>query len=476
MKFLREKKVFILCLSLLLLILISNIIAVFNNCLSSYDLGLYYQALVNMADGDINPYLTIRTLNIFNDHFEPILFLAVPSVILTGYSPVGPVVFEWIIFCLFIYGLIKLSPKKDATLIFFLCLFSRGILTALNFPIHPNTWSILSWLALVYFIQKGNLRFILLSAFSLIFYRESNVFGLIGLLFFYLTSLDKKKIAFSLLTAIAGLFIIFKLRPFLVGETYDYGGVFIKGILKDHLFFVFERLKLVDYSSFLKVFIPLILPVYLTLRKESKPFIRTNFFQLICILGPIFFLHLLAGKIHYHYGITFVAPLLCYFILSPSFSSIFENKKTKIFILLTFFVTSTSTYTRWFKQSLFNKSRNCVIDSKKRASTNRLRLVIDKNMNENHTLFSSNRVVPLIVKEKRKIYVPSHFTNHLPSYDFILLEKRDKGLVNSLSEVEYKEAMVKCKVGESETLYDDQYYLLVKGEFVQDCFKLFSSL
>lgn len=461
---------------LLILILSANIIAVLNNCLSSYDLGLYYQALVNMADGQTNPYLTIRTLNIFNDHFEPILFLAVPSVFLSGFSPVGPIIFEWAIFCTFIFGLIKIKGSQNSGKILFLCLFARGFLTALNFPVHPNTWSIVSWLSLVYFIYRGNFKFILLSAFSLILYRESNVFGLVGLFLFYLTSFDKKKIIYSALTCLLGLLVVFKLRPWMVGATYDYGGVFISGILDQHVFFILERLGELDIKSFLKVFFPLLLPTFLAYKAESSPFIKSKLFLLLCLLSPIFFLHLLAGKIHYHYGITFVAPLLCYFVLSPGFIKFFENKKIKYFILISFFVTSTSTYTRWIKQSFFNKSKNCIISSEKRRSTQTLKEKLDLTLNNDETIFSTNRVVPLIVKENRQIYVPSHFTMHLKSYDYILLEKRSAHLFNSLSSEDYEKAMKICRKDESEVLIDDKFYLLMKGAFTEECFGLFSSL
>jgi uncharacterized membrane protein len=461
---------------LLISIVFANIIAVLNNCLSSYDIGLYYQALVNMADGEVNPYLTIRTLNIFNDHFEPILFLAVPSVFLSGFSPVGPIIFEWSIFCFFIFGLIKIKGYQSSNLIFFLCLFSRGILTALNFPIHPNTWSMISWLSLVYFIYKGNFKLILISAFSLILYRESNVFALVGLFFFYLTSLDKKKIVYSFLTCLLALFVVFKLRPWMVGATYDYGGVFIRGILDKHVFFIIERLSEVDIKSFLKVFFPFIVPTVLAYKAESRPFLKSNLFLLLCLLAPVFFLHLLAGKIHYHYGITFIAPLLCYFILSPDFLKFFENKKIKYFILISFFITSTSTYTRWINESFLNKSKNCIISSEKRDSTEGLKIILNEAVKENETIFSTNRIVPIIVKRRRKIYVPSHFTKHLETYDYILLEKRSVSLFNSLSVKEFENAMKVCRKEDREILLNDEFYLLMKGPFKPICFNLFSSL
>jgi hypothetical protein len=153
-----------------------------------------------------------------------------------------------------------------------------------------------------------------------------------------------------------------------------------------------------------------------------------------------------------------------------------NNKKTKYFILITFFLTSTSTYTRWIKQSFFNKSKNCVIDIDKRASMQRLKSVLDSEVSESQTIFSTNRIVPLIVKEKRKIYVPSHFTKHLASYDLILLEKRSEKLFNSLSKKEYEEMVLKCKKEERKILFEDRYFLLMRGPFYQDCFSLFSSL
>jgi hypothetical protein len=460
--------------SLLAFILFSNLVAVSNNCLDTYDVGLYFQALVNMASGELNPYLTVRTLNIFNDHFEPILFLAVPSVWLSGGSVMGPIIWEWVIFTFFIFTLIRLNNYKNSLEILFLCLLARGILTALVFPIHPNTWSMIAWLALVYSIREKKFFSILLSAAFLMLFRESNAFALPGLALYYFVFKEFKKAWLSFIVSLIGIFIIFKLRPMILGPTYDYGGYFVKGLLDSPFLFVFEKIIHFDLKAFLKVFFPVLIPLFFILRNEEEKFRESPFLKLLFVMSPLAFLHFLAGKIHYHYGITFIAPLISYIVLSPKFSLLVQNKKWFGFTLVFFLITASSSYTKWFNLSIRGVSKKCTISSKKRRATASLDSFIEKEIPLDKTIFSSSRVVPNLMKEKRLYYVPSHFTTHLNSYDYLLMEKSFGGEFRSLTKDRYLKMLDLCRSDSSEVLLDNKYYFLMKGPILKECYGYFS--
>ena len=47
-------------------------------CFHNYDLGIYAQAIRHLSWDDWNPWLTGRQINIFNDHFESILWVLAP--------------------------------------------------------------------------------------------------------------------------------------------------------------------------------------------------------------------------------------------------------------------------------------------------------------------------------------------------------------------------------------------------------------
>ena len=59
---------------------------------SNYDLGIYSQALGRLALDPPNPWLSGRQIHVFNDHFDPILFLVAPFARLFHAVEVGLVV------------------------------------------------------------------------------------------------------------------------------------------------------------------------------------------------------------------------------------------------------------------------------------------------------------------------------------------------------------------------------------------------
>ncbi|MFN7684635.1 MAG: hypothetical protein ACK5QT_04395 [Oligoflexia bacterium] len=47
-------------------------------CYNNFDLGIYSQALANISFADLNPWLSVRQIRIFNDHFDPVLVFFAP--------------------------------------------------------------------------------------------------------------------------------------------------------------------------------------------------------------------------------------------------------------------------------------------------------------------------------------------------------------------------------------------------------------
>jgi len=51
-----------------------NLLKFENLCLNGYDIGIYHQAIVEMKiPGNMNPFLSVRGIPAFNDHFNPVL-------------------------------------------------------------------------------------------------------------------------------------------------------------------------------------------------------------------------------------------------------------------------------------------------------------------------------------------------------------------------------------------------------------------
>ncbi|RKH41397.1 DUF2079 domain-containing protein [Corallococcus sp. AB050B] len=129
-------------------------------CFASYDLGIYTQALARLSLQDPNPWLSIRQVHIFADHFDPVLWLARPLVMVLPAKWAG-LVAEGAFVLLSLAPLVWLQAKgqldrASTALLGALLLFNPGTTAALTFPIHPTTWAMLpwTWLAVVYGLKR----------------------------------------------------------------------------------------------------------------------------------------------------------------------------------------------------------------------------------------------------------------------------------------------------------------------------------
>ena len=129
-------------------------------CFNNYDLGIYAQALSKLSLTNRNPFLSTRGIRLFNDHFDPILFLFVPfkelirpellairiemaSILLASLAPL------WL-------WRRRVVDKTTAVIAFLIILFSPMTLRAAFFPAHPGTWSLapLGWFFAFLLVDK----------------------------------------------------------------------------------------------------------------------------------------------------------------------------------------------------------------------------------------------------------------------------------------------------------------------------------
>ena len=85
-----EKKTFykvkyllpVICILFSGLIIFVNIKGILLNCFHATDFGIYQQAIYDIAYNlDPNPFVSVRNIKIFNDHFDPIIFWLLHSLI-----------------------------------------------------------------------------------------------------------------------------------------------------------------------------------------------------------------------------------------------------------------------------------------------------------------------------------------------------------------------------------------------------------
>ncbi len=194
-------------------------------CFNNYDLGIYGQALTLVSAGNLNPFLSTRDIRIFNDHFDPILFLFSPfttfvepsllairiemaSIVLASCAPI------WL-------WLNRLISKFQMSVVFFVILFSPMTLMAAFYPSHPGTWALapLAWTLAFLYAGRDRLAFVML----LLLLACKEEFPVVGMfLGAALIIQNRKRIGFSILVISGAWFCsVFFLRPILLGKS-DY--------------------------------------------------------------------------------------------------------------------------------------------------------------------------------------------------------------------------------------------------------------
>jgi uncharacterized membrane protein len=131
-----------------------------HSCFNNYDLGIYGQAISLLSLNRPNPWLSTRDVFLFGDHFDPILFLAVPlrnvwhpSLVMIRVEMMSLLVAAAAPLWLCTKGLISRFIALFASAII---LFSPLTLDAAYYPAHPGTWSLapLSWLLAFLFASQ----------------------------------------------------------------------------------------------------------------------------------------------------------------------------------------------------------------------------------------------------------------------------------------------------------------------------------
>lgn len=187
-------------------------------CVNANDFAIYQQAIFEVAAGNSwNPYLTVRNLHILNDHFDPVFYLAAPLARLMNYSPLSLIIFEWLIFAFSLFLILKLIPQKKENKEFWIIsvflIFSRSLLLGLEAPIHTTTWSMLGALLLPYLLKTKKYNWLYLCLIYLCLCRESYIFMMSALIFYFLVNKNWKHFVASFSFLSYSVFFILNLDP-----------------------------------------------------------------------------------------------------------------------------------------------------------------------------------------------------------------------------------------------------------------------
>ncbi len=221
---------------------------------SNYDFGIYSQALAQLARNPPNPWLSGRQINVFNDHFDPILFMAAPFARLLPAAQVGLVAEA-------LFALLALLPlswmalegnlqRRSLWLLGGLLSFHLGVTQALGFPFHPTTWAMapMAWLLAALVLERW--RIALAALVVLLCCKEEFPFvGLALTPFVFLRGPRKFGWAFVGISAAWALFA-FVLRPRILGEVMAYSAQPFQGLSSGLVPFLAQRLSAKALSGF----------------------------------------------------------------------------------------------------------------------------------------------------------------------------------------------------------------------------------
>ncbi|MGB0452644.1 MAG: hypothetical protein ACPGJV_02940, partial [Bacteriovoracaceae bacterium] len=389
-----------LFLTLFIMPLIGNIVRLNNSCIHATDFSIYQQAIYDIADGvSLNPYITIRNVKIFNDHFDPVILIAAVFTKIFQYSPESLLVFEYLWFFGFLALVWKSSkalPLKTRITLLFCGLFLKGILSGLQYPIHPTTWSLFPAALLVLFIYKNSFLGIALSGIAICFFKESFAFSLFTLgLYRLIIKKDKKS---SLLVVISILILVFNFhfRSVLLGPTIGYGAQILKPYLENPFKALFSLLGVFEYKAFLKLFFPFLLWGILSLKNSKKEDfkIQSPVVETFAFLLPIFAIQFIANNFHFQYGAQISAPLFMIFLLSRNSTEILKSKKVLSFITIAFITSAMGSHTKAYRTVFAPKNKFCLIGNEKKSEDiQKLKDYLEKNYN-GETIIASGSIPP----------------------------------------------------------------------------------
>lgn len=461
----------LLILILPLLVLIKSFIVLKNNCLNWMDIGIYHQALVNMFHNDWNPFITLRGLNIFNDHFDPIVIVGAVIVQLFGSQIEATLVLEWVLLISFVFLIRNLKkhwlPAEWILFLFLFC-FSRGMLTALDYPAHASVWSFSLWGLFVWWCLEKAWIPLLLTAFAVCLFKESYPYLIVSTGCYFLFK-KQARMAGCCLIGIGAFFIFTTriLRPVLVGTYNDYGSKLLSGMWENPGPYFLTKILNLELASTFKQLAPLflLLLVCFILSNKEK---RNNYWLLFFILGPLFFLQFLWGSFTFHYCFPFYACSLTFIAHQDGFKNLLQSKKILTLVVLLFSITSFSFYTKALTAILFPHKMKCHINSTNRIATQDIIKQLEP-LNKTITYAATGGIATQLIRPERLLFpIPIHANS--PKYiDYIILERNGFGDTYPIATQQIEHIVNNCSPYAKNVFKNDSYFYVANGPFPSEC-------
>ncbi|MFZ4712591.1 MAG: hypothetical protein ACOYL6_02660 [Bacteriovoracaceae bacterium] len=457
------------------LILVANIQGLLYNCFNAVDFGIYLQGIYGLGHGDFNPFLTVRNLKLFTDHFDPINFFPALLMKITTFHPTVLMTFEWLV-VMTLAVIVFLIAKRRINFIYSLLLalivfMNKPMLLSLRFPVHPTTWSIVPLFLLSYFLFQDKVLGVFFSGISLLLFKESYPFALFSLSFFYLIQKRTKVFFLFLITSILSYVLLFKIRPLLLGETYSHSGLLFQNAEQNPISFLISKVVEFKYWDLFKNFLPFWIFIVFYINKEKSKFKLSHpFLGLVFFIAPLFLMQFIANRFDFHYGSTFVALLLPLLLQDPA-TEYFKNEKKQKWIWLMaglFLFNAGSEIEKMSAQVFAHKNRQCVISSEKAQSIQKLLSLTGELKNENQ-IATTGGAFNRVLRPGLLIYQIGGFSLIPTQFDTLLLEVHPKEHSWPLSPEDIQRYLKQCSIYTKTVLLQDSFFYLGLGTYPKSC-------
>lgn len=282
----------------------------------NYDLGIFAQALQAIRLGDLNPFIPALNIDLFGDHFDPILIIVSPlgKILEPAYAAL---IVEHLLFLLMPLPIV-LASCSDRKSNPFACfsitylLFNRGIMSAIAFPVHPTTWAAFFMVVIGVCVNRKRWGWLLLASILLMACKEEFPF-VIMMVGIGLTYQKRFRIGVSLIAiALFWMLIAFGVRPWLLENTNDYASRVLSPLLQAPVTTIWDRLRNIgEAKRFFQSLLPIIPIAYWLLKQKYHP----NWIMVMAAL-PLLAIRFLDGAWGFHY-LAPVAPALLLSVWHP---------------------------------------------------------------------------------------------------------------------------------------------------------------
>lgn len=415
------------------------------------DFAIYHKAIIEIGSFNaINPYLSLRDIQIFADHFDPILIL---PAILSGFFSYSPL-YSLLIEAIFVMGLFILLFKDfrnesllDFSLIFTLVFFNRSFFSGLDWPIHPTMWS----LPILYLIFKNIESPKLISGTIANLFKEVYCLFLIPMsLTGYILKKDKKWL-YQALIQILFIILIFGLRPLFL-KTYNYSPNILEG------------LKTFNYFDYLKMALPGLLLLFLTRSQITK----SSVLLFLAFYIPSFGIHLISGKSYYHYGVFLAYPLLFFVIGNFKNWRSTLSPKMKTFIIIISILISFNGLKKSYR-SFTSNYRNLETYQNHKVQLQKLKEKYLSTIPKGSKVLASPGLMTFALTPGVYFYQFGEYSKIEKSVDYLLLDFRSYGQNFGISKDQLSKVLNECSRFEHKVIFKESDLILLKGNFPQQC-------